>query len=260
VNRVARITPQGVITEFVVPGFAFPKAITAGPDGNVWFTGGSNGKIGRITPSGAIRMVRFSAAQDTAGGITTGPDGNIWFTGSSENKVWRFDLATKVLTSFDIPTASAFPRDIITGPDGNLWFLEGAGRIARITPSGQITEFTEPLSLPFAVTAGPDGNVWFVERFSQRIGRVTPSGQFTFFTTVLHTLESIVTGPDGNLYFTSFADDRLGRITPQGVITEMPVAPGDPAPTGLCVGPAGPVPTLWFLGYGSNEVFLMTVP
>ena len=49
-SQVARITPDGVITEFRTPTFSFPFDITPGPDGNVWFSEGSTGQIGFITP------------------------------------------------------------------------------------------------------------------------------------------------------------------------------------------------------------------
>ncbi|HVS12227.1 MAG TPA: hypothetical protein VMS76_20365 [Planctomycetota bacterium] len=164
--------------------------------------------------------------------------------------------------SWPIPSPNSQPIEIALGNYGNLWFTEqNASRVARITPRGSITEFSLPtFGFPNDITSGPDGNVWFTERFSQRIGKVTPSGQFTFYTTALHTLESIVTGPDGNLWFTSFGDHRLARITPQGVITEMPIAPGNPGPTGLASGPLAAPRTLWFLGYGNNRVYAMTLP
>ena len=38
----------GTITEFPIPTRGTPFDITAGPDGNLWFTDGA-GKIGRIT-------------------------------------------------------------------------------------------------------------------------------------------------------------------------------------------------------------------
>src|SRR3954466_14477917 len=40
-------------------------------------------------------------------------------------------------------TPGAGPADIALGPDGNLWFTESnaPGRIGRITPAGQVTEF-----------------------------------------------------------------------------------------------------------------------
>src|SRR5438552_2044428 len=37
VNKIGRITPAGVVTEFPIPGVG-PDSITAGPDGQLWFT------------------------------------------------------------------------------------------------------------------------------------------------------------------------------------------------------------------------------
>jgi streptogramin lyase len=44
----------GTITESPIPTKGTPFDITAGPDGNLWFTGYSTGEIGRITPGGSI--------------------------------------------------------------------------------------------------------------------------------------------------------------------------------------------------------------
>jgi hypothetical protein len=51
------------------------------------------------------------------------------------------------LKQFRVPTADSQPRDITNGSDGNRWFTEGTeftnapGKIARITPAGDVTEF-----------------------------------------------------------------------------------------------------------------------
>ena len=41
----------GTVTEFPVPSRGGPEFITAGPDGNLWFTERAGNKIGRITMS-----------------------------------------------------------------------------------------------------------------------------------------------------------------------------------------------------------------
>ena len=65
-SQVARITPEGVITEFLTPTFSFPIDITPGPDGNIWFSEGSVGQIAFITPAGQIEEIPFSGF-DAAG-------------------------------------------------------------------------------------------------------------------------------------------------------------------------------------------------
>src|SRR5262245_56858922 len=47
--------PDVTINEFPMPtGSSQPLGITAGPDGNLWFTENTGNKIGRITPTGTV--------------------------------------------------------------------------------------------------------------------------------------------------------------------------------------------------------------
>src|SRR6476620_7792943 len=82
---------------------------------------------------------------------------------------------------FHLPHQESHPQGIACGPDGNVWFTEQAGdAIGRITPEGEVTEFSLPAdAAPKAIAGGPDGNVWFTE--SGQIGRITPGGQITEF-------------------------------------------------------------------------------
>jgi streptogramin lyase len=54
--------------------------------------------------------------------------------------------ATRALKQFKVPTANSLPRAITDGTDGNRWFTESDeqvnfAKIARITPTGAVTEF-----------------------------------------------------------------------------------------------------------------------
>src|SRR5437588_6931221 len=83
----------GTITEFPTPaGSAGPIGITTGPDGNLWFTAGTD--IGRITTGGSATAFplptrcghKFGCEPF---GITAGPDGNLWVTEFQGNKIGR---------------------------------------------------------------------------------------------------------------------------------------------------------------------------
>lgn len=252
-SSVARVTPDGVVTEFRTPTFSFPNDITPGPDGNVWFSEGAAGQVAFITPRGTIQEIFFSNS-GVAGGIATGSDGNIWFTDLTGNSVWRLELPTRNLTSFPVPTPDAFPGDIALGPDGNLWFVEGGvGKIGRITPAGVITEFGNGLSLPFSIARGSDGNMWFTLRFSPQLGKITPAGVITFHP-IPNSAEQIAPGHGNTLIFTEFGSSKIARITVNGVVTESPEIPMS-NPTGITTGADR---TIWFLGYGSDKVYRAT--
>jgi|SRR5258708_2189257 len=85
-GKIGRITPAGHISEFPLSSNSYARGITAGPDGNLWFT--EPGKIGRITPTGTISEFPLPTSESTSAFITTGPDGAIWFTERS-SKIGR---------------------------------------------------------------------------------------------------------------------------------------------------------------------------
>ena len=71
------------VSLFTIPtASADPREITAGPDGNIWFTEWANA-IGMINPTThAISSIRRPPErfQRPTLEITSGPDGNLWFT------------------------------------------------------------------------------------------------------------------------------------------------------------------------------------
>lgn len=126
-QKVANVAT--VVAEFPIPTpSSGPHGITAGPDGNLWFTENFAGKIAKITTSGSITEFTLPIGFSLPEGITTGPDGNLWFTEESDlaNRIGRI-TPTGMLTEFELPTANSNARGITTGPDGNLWFTGGSG-------------------------------------------------------------------------------------------------------------------------------------
>lgn len=176
--------------------------------------------------------------------------------------------AADSITEFNAGLSSGFPSRIATGPDGNLWFTKSkwfdesqGSAIGKITPGGDITEYTDglnPGSALSGIVAGPDGNIWFMdmpwEGGTPAIGRVTPSGAITEFSSAVNQdgepigigPSAIVAGPDGNIWFSnpfpSSEHAGVGRVTPAGAITVFELSPtGWPGP--LVAGPDGNV---WF--------------
>jgi len=218
-DPMARITPcaaaalltfvtvsfgQVTFNEFGIPSAASsgPYAITAGPDGNLWFVEQTGNMVGRITTAGVITQFAIPTANSAPFGITLGPDGNLWFT-ESVGKIGRITTAGTI-TEFTIPANYySFPSGITSGPDGNLWFTEQINIIGRITPDGTITQFPVPYpgGDPQAITSGPDGNLWFTMG-NGYIGRITTAGAVTEFPGICCYGHGIASGPDGNLWFT----------------------------------------------------------
>jgi virginiamycin B lyase len=230
---------QPTITEYPLPAASSPRAITKGPDGNLWFT--EVNKIGKITTSGVITEYAIPTANSGLAGITAGPDGNIWFTEPSGNKIGKIS-PDGVIVEYPLPAASSSPSSIIAGPDGNLWFIEATG-IGKITNSGVLTEYPSGQMVPSEsqLAAGRDGNVWFTGLASGQIGRITPSGaitEFPLFTGLMLTPLGIIQGPDGNLWVTTTG--TLWKFTAPGSAVPYYI------PTPPSVITTGPDGNIWF--------------
>jgi streptogramin lyase len=134
---VFRMTTAGGVTKFTVPA---PTAsgvingidyITAGPDGNMWFTSYDSDAIERITPSGTITQFYLPPSQTGPGPgqIIAGSDGALWFTESGysnhhPNGLGRMTV-DGVYTEFLTPTDyTTYPQGVALGSDGNLWMSD----------------------------------------------------------------------------------------------------------------------------------------
>ncbi|HEY5026053.1 MAG TPA: hypothetical protein VII76_13840 [Acidimicrobiales bacterium] len=180
---IGRVTTSGAFSLFPLSS-GEPVAITAGPDGALWFvTSGTwvnntfvDGYIGRMSTSGVVTTYGDVAGGDPS--ITAGPDGAVWFVAALG--IGR--IATDgTVTTYPLGTD---PVSITAGPDGALWFTDysyspspdfssHSGSIGRITTSGQVSVYASPgIYAPFAITSGPGGAVWFVNYINDTIGRV----------------------------------------------------------------------------------------
>jgi len=261
----------GDVTTFLAPPTG-AYAITAGSDGNLWFIGANT--ITRASTSGSVTSFPLPAGKNIAPyAIVAGPDGNIWFsdqTPSTSSALPVFSIAritpSGVITEFTLPSPRYLASSITPGPDGNIWFSEffvgtqpsdlvgipnQPDRVARVTPSGIITEF--PLSLTDSVghiTAGPDGNLWLT--MPGRIARITPNGNITRFAlsndpAVTVFPGAITAGADGNLWFEADVQTgsqiprHIGRMTLNGAVT---IFPGNLANVEDIT--AGPDGNVWF--------------
>ncbi|HKI33564.1 MAG TPA: Ig-like domain-containing protein [Gemmataceae bacterium] len=261
------------IHEFPTPTAAsMGGAITAGPDGNLWFSEDSVNKIAEFNPATPQSSTEFTvpAADGDLSGLTAGPDGNLWFTVNQANMIGEINPATHVVNEFPIPTAGSNPTAMTVGPDGNLWFTELDGnKIGEFNPATPqtINEFTIPSANtePAGITAGPDGNVWFVEsaiesppqQDGNRIGEVNlATGAISEFPIPTSNSEpgQIVAGPDGNLWFSESQGHKIGEINPvTDAINEFPV----PSAKGNLSGALtiGPDNNLWFSEAGKIGKF-----
>ena len=253
----SRATP---VTEFPT-SVDSPRAITKGPDGNLWFEGDSG--LGKITPSGAITAITGvpNVEAHDAGEIASGPDGDIWFTTFQEGTgpgLGKINPTTLAYTEYPVGEDCGTVRGIVAGPDGRLWFAcddSFEGHVGAITTSGAVSLYSTGYASsftsyhgdpgPIGLAVGSDGNVWFIARST--FGKVTTGGAVTVYNASLSGgLAGIAAGPDGNLWIAEIGANFVAKVTTGATITEYPAGQtgGDSGgPWAIAAGPDG---NLWF--------------
>ena len=157
-------------------------------------------------------------------------------------------------------TAGGNPHGIGTGSDGNVWFTEFSGnRVGRITPAGNVTEFSTGIlaANPVKIEPGPDGNLYLGYSTSTILQRLSLSGVPTTAATFSNTkLYGITIGSDGNLWIGETASNVIAKLSLTGAFTEY--STGITAGAAISNAVAGPDGNIWFTENSTNIIGRIT--
>jgi virginiamycin B lyase len=174
---------QTVTTYPVVKGSG-PHDVWPAPDGTIWYTGQSNGTLGRLDPkTGRIDEVKLG--EDSAPhGVIVGPDGAAWVTDGGQNAIVRVDGDTRAVSVYKLPEGrgDANLNTPVFDQAGILWFTGQSGIYGRLDPkSGAIQVWDAPRGRgAYGITRTPDGTVYYASLAGSHIARIdTKTGEAT---------------------------------------------------------------------------------
>lgn len=101
---------------------AAARDVVLGPDGNLWATEPSAGKVARVTPGGAV-LAEYDVGSGPAG-VSTGPNGTVWVAVRGATKLVWFDATGAAPTAHDVSTAAISacgPVGVADGGDGRMY-------------------------------------------------------------------------------------------------------------------------------------------
>ena len=207
------------------PGAAI-TGVTAGPDGDIYFTAAGKGQVGWFKPSDLAATTNpdsamgFANTPNVSSGpmeITAGPDGNVWFTenngATGDGAIGVADLATQV--------------SITSGPPSSVTVGDPFGLTVNVTYVGTGTPFNAPVTVSLA--SGPGGSLGGTTTVS------AVNGVATFTNLTLSTA--------GSGYSLMVSGDGTTLATPNSItVTPTPTSPS-PTPTSPSPTPTSPSPT-----------------
>ncbi len=246
--------------EYPIPSGAYPDAVAAGADGNLWFGESGASEVGYVTPGGTVQQFA------TGGGIAyicQGSDGNMWFTEFGANRIGRVTPAGTV-TEFGGLTGTQ-PEGIALGSNGSVYVaMFGAGSsgyVDAVTTGGSVSASSQISGGPQTqgIVSGPDNRLWVTEAFPYP-GTLHLDAMTTAFALTPYPVPSgaqlrdIVSGPNGHLWVNDSGNDQMDEVTTAGVFVHQ-YNLGSAYPTGLAVGSDG---NLYYGGNGTNVIGQMT--
>lgn len=230
-NEVVRLDPKTAeLTRFTLP-FAKMAGIHSAvpaPDGTVWFTEASLGRIGHLDP--ATKEITEYQNSPLPDGRRTGAhtvrvdrNGRVWVSGGPAISI--FDPKTEQFNHFDL--GGTYGN--VPGQNGDQWFTSfvDGGPIGRVTQDGVLSKFAPPTKgKPQRLEVDTDGIVWFSERRGNKIGRLDPkAGTFVEFPLPGPEASPYAIGIDRNhmIWYSSHEQDTLNRLDPRtGDVIEYP--------------------------------------
>lgn len=269
-NKVGRITPAGVITEFALPATTSGDAggaydLTVAPDGTIWVVFDYGRKIVQLDLATGTGTVYPLGPYPYGEQVEIGPDGVPWVSMSFDD-----DGLARVLPTGTVWHDNAPPCDgwLARANDGGMWCASSDTKLilSNADASGGTTYPLPSTGTTLrSLAAGPVGSMWF-SRYSSSpytspargdIGWIDQaSGATTIFSTGSRTgPRDLLRGPDGAMWFTNQGvGDGIGHLHPDGTgaITKV----GDYSPWSLTFDQAG---ALWFTD-SVNNVIVRTNP
>jgi len=161
---------------FPVLAGAGPHDVYPAPDGTVWFTAQSAGKLGRLDPRTGKSDLIALGPNAAPHGVIVGPDGAAWVTEGGQNAIARVDPATRAVKLFPLPKdrRNANLNTATFDRRGVLWFTGQNGIYGRLDPkSGTIGLFDAPRGAgPYGIATTPDGQVFFASLAGSYLGQI----------------------------------------------------------------------------------------
>jgi virginiamycin B lyase len=249
---VAKVEPDGTVTEYDSDDLSNSVGITSGPDDRIWVT--KFQAVASFDPADPTAVDVTPITEVSGQDIVVGPDGDLWTPG--DGAVVQIPPGDPG-SSTPHPVAGLGGRGIAAGEDGRIWVVDFAGqRLIRMKTDGDFTE-TAVGGQPQQIAAGPKDQMAYTNPNAGDtvIGLVTAPDDPQEVPMPNTDPFGITYALDGAYWSARFAANDLARVTPQGKLTMLSGFPANSGPRYLTTGEGD---TLWVSLEGTLEIAKVT--
>src|SRR3569833_1671788 len=234
-NKIRKVTPAGIVTEFAGNGIAghddgqnatfnSPAGIAIDKDGNLYVSDSGNNLVRKITADGTVSTLAGSGAAGKAdgSGISASFNGPIWIAVDTDVNLYIADSYNNLIRKIT--------------PAGIVSTFAGSGAAGSADGTGATASFKDPIGLEI----DPYGNLYVTDAQKNKIRKVTPPGVVTSITgqatpgnadgdlasARLNTPFGIAIDADGNLYIGDTNNNLIRKITVIKYVIDKPLPPG----------------------------------
>lgn len=234
-NKIRKITPAGIVTDFAGNGIAghddgqnatfnSPAGIAIDKDGNLYVSDSGNNLVRKITADGTVSTLAGSGAGGKAdgSGISASFNGPIGIAIDTDGNVYIADSYNNLIRKIT--------------PAGIVSTFAGSGAAGSADGTGASASFKDPIGLEI----DSYGNLYVTDAQNNKIRKVTPPGLVTSITgqaapgsddgdlasARLNTPFGIAIDADGNLYIGDTNNNLVRKITVIKYVIDKPLPPG----------------------------------
>lgn len=249
---IAKVEPNGTVTEYASPNVSSPFGIATDLQGNLWVT--QSGGVARFTPADPEGARRFAIGAITLPqAITMGPDDNLW-TASGENVVQIPPSDPASARTFRVDGMNA--RGIASGADGFLYIADFGGQLVRLSTAGTVATTYLAAGGLQEVTPGPGTQIGFTQQGVQPnyVG-ILSNGAVTQAQIPGADPFGIDYAVDQAYWAANSITDSLSRVALDGSVSTPVSFSARSRPKYLAEGPGG---TLWVSLEDARRIALVT--
>jgi sugar lactone lactonase YvrE len=212
-HKIHKVTPAGVISDFVTTDLYGPHDIVFGPDGNLYASNYYDDTVVKITLGGVVSF--FGSGYSSPIGLTFDNSNNLYVVNNGTGAISKVNAAGTVV-SHTFATGLTSPYNCVFDVLTNKIFISnyGANEVAQVNAStgGAITTFKAGISSCTGIVKDNAGNLYVAQVAPNSVSKITPSGDVSFYGSTTYPFD-IAFDASGILYVANQTIDGVSKLS-----------------------------------------------